>query len=171
MDLKLVNEAAARNNGLLRDAGLAIVAHLIFEAVPVDGGRFGEMVVEDDAHVIALVDLDGWAGRGAVEAPEVERPVGQDGLLHRLGDEMKDLGAVLESEGQVGDIGRGDRDVAGCAAAGASQFKNGAGGAGVRAAAGGFIGEELRCGDQAGTEAKRALEKAASITHGEFPVS
>ena len=69
VDVELVDEAAAGRDGLLRDAGLAVVAHLIFEAVPVDGACLGQMVVEDDAHVVALSDLNGRAGRGAVESP------------------------------------------------------------------------------------------------------
>src|SRR6478672_2852868 len=68
-NMKLVDEAAAGKHGLLRDAGLAVVADLIFKAVPVNRTWLGEMVVEDDADVITLVDLDGGAGRGAIEAP------------------------------------------------------------------------------------------------------
>ena len=125
------------------------------------------MVVEDDADLVALIDLNGGPGRGAVEAPEVERLVGQDGLLYRLGDEVEDLRPVLEGEGKIGNVGGGHGDVACCSAAGTGQFKNGAGGAGVRAAAGGFVSEERRGGDQASTEpcteAQGARKKAASI--------
>ena len=64
-----------------------------------------------DPHVVTLVDLDSRPRRRSVEAPQIKRSVGQDRLLHRLGDQTKDLGAVLHRERQVGDIGRGDRNI------------------------------------------------------------
>src|SRR5262249_39492606 len=118
-------------------------------------------------------DLNGRARRGAVEAPEVERPVGQNRSLHRFGDEVEDLCAVVEGEGEIGDVGSADGDVACASAAGAGEVMNGPRGAGVRAATSGLVGKELRCGDEAGAEsrakAEGALEKAAAIGHGYFP--
>ena len=151
VNMELVDEAAAGKHGLLRDAGLAVVADLIFKAVPVNRTWLGKMVVEDDADVVALIDLNGGPGRRAIEAPEVERPVGQNRSLHWLGDEVEDLGAVVEREGEIGDIGSGDGDIACPSAAGAGEVMNRPGGAGVRAAAGGFVGKKLRCGGEAGS--------------------
>jgi hypothetical protein len=98
-----------------------------------------------------------------VEAPEVKRFIRQNGLLYRLGDEVEDFRAVLEGEGEIGDVGRGDGDVVRSGATAASQFENGAGGAGVRAEAGGFVGEEAWRGDESGTESEGTLQEAASI--------
>src|SRR5690348_2321801 len=80
---------------------------------------------------------------------------------------MEDLRSVLEREGQVGEIGRGDRDVACRTVAGAGGFEDGARGAGSRTAVRGLVGEESGRGEETCADAERALEKAASIAHGD----
>ena len=50
-------------------------------------------------------DLDGGAGGGAVVAPEIEDFAGEDFLFYRLGDQVEDFDAVVELEGEIGDVG------------------------------------------------------------------
>ena len=68
------------------------------------------MVVEDDADVIALVDLDGGAGRAAVESPGIDGFVGVDFLAQYFGDQMEDFRAAVHGVGKIaniwGDYGR-----------------------------------------------------------------
>ena len=56
------------------------------------------------------VDLDGRARRASVEAPKVESLARYDGLLYRLGDQMKDLHAVVYRVRQIGYVRCYDRD-------------------------------------------------------------
>lgn len=123
------------------------------------------MVVEDHANVVTLIHLDSWAWGGAVKAPQIERLIGQDCLLYRLGDQIEHLGSVVHRERQVCSIGRSDWDVACGAAAAAGCVENGARGAGVGAAACSLVGKEARSGNETRTKAQRTLEKTASIAH------
>ena len=78
MDVELVDESSSGLYGRLADSGLSVVADVVLESVPVNGAWFGKVVVEDDSNVIAFVDLNGWSGSAAVEAPEIERLAGKD---------------------------------------------------------------------------------------------
>src|SRR5712691_9703897 len=60
--LELVHESLARLHCLLCDAGDAV--HRVWHvcAMPVDGRRLGERVLQDDAETFALACEDRWAG-------------------------------------------------------------------------------------------------------------
>jgi hypothetical protein len=63
------------------------------------------MVVEDHADVIALVDLDGRAGCGSVESPNVDGFVGVDVLAKDFRDQVIDLGGAVHVVGEIANIG------------------------------------------------------------------
>ena len=92
---ELVDETAAGEDRVLREAGAAVHGEGDIEAVPVHGGRLGEMIVHDDADAVALNDLDGGAGGGAVVAPEIEDLAGEDFLFYWFGDQVKDFDAIV----------------------------------------------------------------------------
>ena len=54
--------------------------------MPMDAGRFGKMIVEDNANPVSFVCLDRRSGSAAVESPKIERPAWNDDLLDRFGD-------------------------------------------------------------------------------------
>src|SRR5947209_19683921 len=60
--LELVHESLARLHRLLRDAGDAVHRVRHVDAVPVDGRRLGERVLQDDTKTFALAYQDRWAG-------------------------------------------------------------------------------------------------------------
>src|SRR5260370_15990291 len=64
--LELVDERLARLYRLLRDAGNAVHRVRHVDAVPVDGRRLPERVLQDDAETLALARPDRWAGDLAV---------------------------------------------------------------------------------------------------------
>ena len=109
VDDEVVRKALAGADRLLADAGHAVVADGIFEAVPVHGGRLGQLVLEDDADLVALRDLDGGAGRGAVIAPDVDGLVRRDLLLEDVRDEAEDLGVSVHLKRQITDVCGDDR--------------------------------------------------------------
>ena len=71
MEGQLVGERLARPDRVLSDTVDAIEAVGQLEAVAMEDGRFRQFVVEDDAHPVALVGLDGRAGHGIVVSPDV----------------------------------------------------------------------------------------------------
>src|SRR5262249_32312379 len=105
---ELIDEAFAGHHGLLPDAGDAVHLYGKLDAVPVYARRLGEMILEDDADLVAFVGLDGGTWRASVEPPEIERAAGDYRLLHGLSGEVEDFDAVVECEGQVGDVRRDD---------------------------------------------------------------
>src|ERR1035438_3176353 len=80
------------------------------ESMPEHRCRFGKMVVDDDANVIALVHLDRWARSAAVVTPEVNYTSWNNLLLNRLGDEMEFLHASVHTPRELRNIGRFDRN-------------------------------------------------------------
>ena len=105
MNVEFIDEAAAWFDRLLADAGHAVVADHVFKAMPVDGAWLGQVVVEDYADVIALVDLDGRARSAAVESPDVDGFVGVDFLAEDFRDQVVDLGGAVHGVGEVANIG------------------------------------------------------------------
>ena len=79
--------------------------------MPVHGCRLRQMVVDDDPYAVALSDLNGWPWRAAVITPDVDGLVRHNLSLYRLGNQMKDLCAVVHRKRQVRDIGRFDTRV------------------------------------------------------------
>jgi len=113
VDVELVDESSSRLDWRLADSGLAVEADVVLESVPVNGAWFGKVVVEDDANVIAFVDLNGWSGSAAVEAPEIERLAGKDSLFHWFGDEVEDFGVSVHRVGKIAYIGGDNGNVVG----------------------------------------------------------
>ena len=105
MNVEFVDKPAAWLHRLLTDAGHAVIADQVFEAVPVDGTGLGQMVVEDDPDVIALVDLDGRAWRTAVESPNIDGFVGVYFLAENFGHQVVDLGGAVHAVGEIANIG------------------------------------------------------------------
>src|SRR5207248_853661 len=98
---ELVNEASARLDRHLADAGTTVHVVGNFEAMPVHRGRFGQVIVNDDANTVSLIDLNGRSGSAAVEAPQNQCLIGSDLLLHWLGNQMKHFDAVIHGEWQI----------------------------------------------------------------------
>ena len=102
---ELVDERLAGRDEVLDQAGHAVLADGDLQAVPVDRGEFGEPVLDDDPHPVALIDLDHRAGHRAVEAPDVHLEVGEELALHRHRDQVELLGTVAERPGELGQVG------------------------------------------------------------------
>src|SRR5215472_10592811 len=105
MQRKFINKALTGHHRLLSDAWDAVHLDRKFNSVPMDARRLRQMILEYDADAVALVRLDRRARSASVEAPEVESTTGDHGLLHRFGDQMKDLHAVVRDKRQIRDIG------------------------------------------------------------------
>src|SRR5579883_3450036 len=71
MQGELVDKLAGGRDGFLADVGDAIHVYRDLQAMPMDRGRFGKVVFEDDPHAVALVDLDRRTGTGTVVAPDL----------------------------------------------------------------------------------------------------
>ena len=63
MDGEFVGVFFAGRDRFLADPGDAVLVDGNFEAVPVDGGGFGQAIFEDDADAVALIDLDCGPGQ------------------------------------------------------------------------------------------------------------
>ena len=75
---EFVSESAAGRNRFLGNAWRAVHIKGNFEAVPVHRSGLGQVVIDDDAHAIALVHLNRGAGRSAVVTPEVHDLAGKN---------------------------------------------------------------------------------------------
>src|ERR1051326_4391057 len=109
MQIELVNEFSTGHDRVLANAGHTI--HLVgkFQTVPMYPGRFGQMILEENADAIALMGLDSRPGSGPVEAPQVERPAWDDHLLDRFGNQMEHFDTIVDGVWQISDIGRDHR--------------------------------------------------------------
>ncbi len=96
-----VHPRAAGLDRVLSQEGDAVHRDGQFQAVQVQFGRLREFVVQHDAHPVALGDLDGGSGHGAVVAPVVHEGVGQQLALDGLGVEVEFLGPVDHLPRQV----------------------------------------------------------------------
>src|SRR4029077_20713606 len=72
MDGKFVCEFFARGNGLLADPRDTVLLDRNFQAVPVEACGFGQAIFEDDTDAVALLNLNGGSGAGAVITPDVD---------------------------------------------------------------------------------------------------
>src|SRR5579883_1910766 len=98
---ELINEAPARFNRILTNSRTAVHVVGNFKTVPVHGGRFRQMVVDDDADAISLVHLDGWPWGAAVEAPQINRFIRLELLPYGLGNQVKDFNAVVQRKWEI----------------------------------------------------------------------
>ena len=111
VDSEFVGVGFAWRYRLLADEGDAVLFDRDFEAVPVHGSAFRKSVFDKDADAIALGDLDGGAGAGAVVAPGVDSFEGSDFAFHGFGAEAEDFGGPVEGKGEIGDVGCDDGNV------------------------------------------------------------
>src|SRR5581483_1311734 len=104
MQRELVDEPATRCDWLLTDVRHAVHAHGNFQAVPVDAGGLGEMVLENDSHVVALVHLDRRTWAGSVVAPDFHLAPRNKPSLYRLSYETEFLRSVHHLPGQLRNV-------------------------------------------------------------------
>ena len=72
VNVELIDKAAARLDRRLADPGHAVVPDVVFKSMPVHRGRFRQLIVEDHANMVPLIDLNRRPRRAAVEAPEID---------------------------------------------------------------------------------------------------
>ena len=104
VQVPLVNKFSTRRNWILAQADASVHLHRNFEAVPVHGRHFGELVFNDYPHLVALVDFDGRPWNAAVEAPGGHRSAWHQLGFHDLRDEVKFLDSIDHFEGQFWEI-------------------------------------------------------------------
>ena len=103
-----VNSYFAVSPGLdvrLRQAADAVHAVGEIDAVPVDRGRHGQAVRHVDAHPLAFHGLDHGAVHMAVIGPALGPQAGVKGVVHFLGDQMKDFDATDDLQRERGPFG------------------------------------------------------------------
>ena len=109
MQRELVLKTTARSDGILADAGTAVHGDRYLESVPVHGGRLGQVVIDNNSHPITLCDLDGRPRAASVVAPQVDRFVRPNGLLHRFSHQVKHLDAVVHLPWKIRHVRRLNR--------------------------------------------------------------
>src|SRR5690242_2612633 len=95
---EFVDKTLSRHDGLLSNARNSVHLNRQFEAVPMDSGRFRQVIVEDDSHTISFICLNRRTRCAAVETPEIEgspHRAWNDDLLHWLGDKIEHLDTVV----------------------------------------------------------------------------
>ncbi len=80
MNCELVHEPRPRTNRFLREVRHSVHRIRDFKAVPVNGKRFGQTILKDDAHVIALIDLN----RQAPDAVKPQQSIVFQGAIFRF---------------------------------------------------------------------------------------
>src|SRR6516165_7350229 len=109
VQLKLINKAFTGVHGFLSNARNPIHLDGDFKPMPMYARRFREMVIEDDPDTVAVICLNGRAGRASVETPQIECASGYDRLFHRLRNQLEDLDAVVHRERKLRNTGRKNR--------------------------------------------------------------
>jgi len=109
VQLKLINKAFTGLHGFLSNARNPIHLDWDFKPMPMYARRFREMVIEDDPDAVAVICLNGRAGRASVETPQIECASGYDRLFHRLRNQLEDLDAVVDGERKIRNIWRQNR--------------------------------------------------------------
>ncbi len=158
MDVELIDKASARLHRRLADSGLSIVLDGVFKAVPVNRSQFRQPVLEDHAHMVALIDLNRRSRSAAIEAPGVNRLERADLLFHHLGGQVKDLRVPVHRVGHISDVGSHDRHVESWAGVClVNALVN------LRVLPG--FPKQLRSAQPGSTQSEGALEKRTSIVH------
>ena len=70
MQSELVDKASTGPDWLLADSWTSVHVVGNFEAMPVHGSGFRQMVVHKDANAVSLIDLNRRTGSTAVETPK-----------------------------------------------------------------------------------------------------
>ena len=87
---ELIRVCLSGFDGRLRDEGYAILIVGDFEAVKVNRRRFRQLVLENDAHAVALTDADLGTGYHAVVRPAGHELSGLGLPLHDLRGQLVD---------------------------------------------------------------------------------
>jgi len=158
---EFIDKAAAGRDRILTRTGRPV--HLIrnFETVPVHRGRFGKVIVHDDANSITLVHLNRRPGSAAVVTPEVNDPARKNLLFNRLGNEMEFLNVPVHSPGKLRNIRRFHRNDPTVALGTVAHVVH------VHARSVRLLGcKQARCGRQSGAQTKSISQEIASVLHG-----
>ena len=160
VQVEFVGEPPARRYRLLADIRHAVHLDGDLETMPVHGGRFRKMVIEDDAHSIALYDLNGRPRASSVVPPDVHRSVWHDFPFHGLSDQVKYLHTAFQSVGQAGNVRSLNDHGCGPIVAVASVDV-------IRCSTSALfvLAENLGCGETTRTEAEYAANKRPSAGH------
>jgi hypothetical protein len=65
--------------------------------------------MEDDPDAVAVICLNGRAGRAAIEPPQIDCASGYDRLFHWLRNQLEDFDAIVHREREIRSIWRQDR--------------------------------------------------------------
>ena len=94
VEVELIDVGLAGTDRRLGQARHAVEADGHLQTVPVNGRRLGQLVVDDEAHTVALNDLDRRAGHRAVEAPDIHEQPRQELALDGHAVEVELLDAA-----------------------------------------------------------------------------
>src|SRR5579885_663491 len=98
-DGEIIGEALPWLDGVLADAGDAILIGRNLQPVPVDGGALREMVGDGDAYMIASRYADGRARDRAVQCPGEHARMPFDRLPHDLLSRKMELFRAIGGDG------------------------------------------------------------------------
>src|SRR5260370_14087643 len=96
MNCELVCKPRPGRNGLLGEVRHAVHRMGDFKAVPVNGERLRQPILNKNSHTISLVCLDRGAWARAIEAPAIDRLPRRDFLFNWLGDKEENLRSIVD---------------------------------------------------------------------------
>ena len=109
MEVELVDVRRARLNRVLLEVRDAIVHDRHLDAMEMQRGLLGQVVLDDEPHTVALRGLERWTGHPTVVAPRLHVPVRKEFPRDGLGAEIPFLDSI-DDPGRLGDeIRSGDR--------------------------------------------------------------
>ena len=104
MDVELVDERLARFNRVLDESRRTVPLNGNLESMPVNEGRFGQFVGDNDPNSVTLGHLDGRSRHAAVVTVEVHENAGMEFSLNSLRHQLKDLHTIVHPVGQLGNV-------------------------------------------------------------------
>jgi hypothetical protein len=114
-ELKFVDEGLPRLDVRLRHAADPVHSVRQQHAVPVNRRVLGQLVGDEDAHLVAFDRLDCRSRRLTVVAPQVHLHARCEFAHHRLGNEVELLPVAVHAPGQSPAVERDDRLIVGAA--------------------------------------------------------